>query len=213
MKNYIKVFILTLIASITINCEAQNAPIGWNEGLGKIYLQNRQDSTKWDLELFQEDLKRDKEVKTELPMSYGIFPVPKYDLVGKYGWTGLGSGGYWKNCSGKKIVYSNFNISKNGSNEQLLGDKKNEAFFTIMVLTDFIDSINYTHRKSQIVSRNNPDFVGQGYIKTQNNKVDYMAFITANREQHALVNSRSFSGVIPPQPSELLKVSDQVSGK
>jgi hypothetical protein len=194
MNKYAKIFSLTLMTLLTVKSIAQNTTSVWSETLEKKHLQNREDSTKWDLELFREDLKTQNTMgNTEFPMIYGTFPVPKYDLVGKYGWTGLGSGGYWKNCSDKKIVYSNFNISKNGSNEQFLGDKKNEVFFTIIVLTNFIDSINYTHRSSQIVSRNNPDFVGQGYIKTKDNKVDYTAFITANREQHALVNMRLFN--------------------
>jgi hypothetical protein len=190
MKKYIQILTFFLL---TLNGIAQNTATGWNEILEKKHLQNRQDSTTWDLSLFQKDLKNNKDEYKELPMAYGIFPVPKYELVGDYGWTGLGSGGYWKNCFGKTVVYSNFFVNKNESSKSFLGDKKDEVFFTIIVLTDFIDSINYTHRKSNIVSRNNPDFVGQGFIKTKENKVDYSAFLTANRDQFALVNMRLFN--------------------
>ncbi len=194
MTNHIKIFSLTLMTVLAVNAFAQNTESVWSEAFEKKHLQNREDSTTWDVKLFKEDLKsRDAINGLGLPMTYGVFPVPNYDLAGKFKFAGTGYSSYWKNCSGKKIVYSTFNMGKNSGNAELLGDKKNETFFTIMVLTDFIDSIKYTHQKNHILSRNNPDVAAQGYIKTKDNKVDYSAFITASRAQYAFVNMRLFN--------------------
>lgn len=62
-----------------------------------------------------------------------------------------------------------------------------------MTLTNFVDTINRTHGGSYISSRNNPDVVCEGYFKAQNNdEVDYMAFLTGNREEFAVVNMKLF---------------------
>uniref|UniRef100_UPI00257F4286 hypothetical protein n=1 Tax=Proteiniphilum sp. UBA5510 TaxID=1947286 RepID=UPI00257F4286 len=64
----------------------------------------------------------------------------------------------------------------------------------IMVLTDIeIDTINYSHSKNQMISRNNPDYIGQGFVKTKNGEVDYVAFLTADRNEYAIVNMRLFN--------------------
>lgn len=126
-------------------------------------------------------------------MAHGPFPVPKYDLLGNYRYRGGGVGGRWKNYEGKKIVYNYFVANKTEISQEFLGNKKNEVFYTIISLTDFVDTVNFTHARSHFTSRNNPDFTCEGYYKTKENEVDYLAFLTANREQYAIVNMRLFN--------------------
>ena len=78
--------------------------------------------------------------------------------------------------------------------KEILQEKENEAFFIIVTLTNFIDTINRTHGSAFILSRNNPDVICEGHFKTSNNdEVDYMAFLTANRDEYAVVNMRLFN--------------------
>lgn len=37
------------------------------------------------------------------------------------------------------------------------------------------------------ISRNNPNYVGQGSFKTRTNKIDYITFLTADRDNHAII--------------------------
>ncbi len=65
-------------------------------------------------------------------------------------------------------------------------------FFHIIVLTDFVDTVNYSHVLSEVVSGNHPDYIGQGFYNTANNRIDYSAFITSDRNAYAIVDMRLF---------------------
>jgi hypothetical protein len=116
-------------------------------------------------------------------------------LLGKESFKGVGNGGNFSgiDINGKKVLYSYFLVNKNALTQKFVGDKPNEVFFTIATLTDFIDTINYTHAGVQIISRNNPDYIGQGFFKTKEDIIDYVAFLTANRDEYAIVNMRLFN--------------------
>lgn len=82
-------------------------------------------------------------------------------------------------------------VNKTKVNEPYLKDKPNEVFFTVVVSTDIeIDTIDYSHARGIISSRNNPHYIREGWIKTKNDSVDYVAFITADRNSYAIVNMR-----------------------
>lgn len=63
----------------------------------------------------------------------------------------------------------------------------------IVMLTDFVDTTNFTHAGGHIISRNNPDYIGQGFFKTRKDEIDYTAFLTADRNEYAIVNMRLFN--------------------
>lgn len=136
--------------------------------------------------------------ETYLPMLNGVFPTPDYDLMGKGSFKGVGNFGFSggegleKKIGNKTILYNSFFVVATDINKAFIGDKKNEVYFQIIVLTDFVDTVNYTHISSEIVSRNHPDYIGQGFYKTQNNKIEYLAFNTADRNAYAIVNMRLF---------------------
>lgn len=71
--------------------------------------------------------------------------------------------------------------------------ENNRIFFTILVLTDFIDEKDFNSMKSQIVSRNFPDVIGQGYIKTKKNKIDFSAFVTLENDEFAIINMKLYN--------------------
>lgn len=56
---------------------------------------NRLDSSKWNIETFKEDLDYMDDEQTG-PFVSGVFPVPKYDLIGKGSFGYFGQKGYFK---------------------------------------------------------------------------------------------------------------------
>ena len=46
---------------------------------------------------------------------------------------------------------------------------------------------------SHISSRNNPDIMGQGRFETKDSQADYIAFLTVDRYNYAIVNGRLFN--------------------
>lgn len=198
MKNQLLVFAFWLfISGCAIKQNAGKAPARWTNEMADQYLKNRDDSTTWDTEMFNND--RLNSADFDLPFTVGVFPTPKYDLlvdksfngVGNFGLSG-GEGNELK-IEDKTILFNSFYAGKNAFNQAYLDDNKpNEIFFHIVVLTDLIDTLDYTHLMSGVVSRNHPDYIGQGFYKTKESRIDYAAFITADRNAYAIVNMRLF---------------------
>jgi len=69
--------------------------------LEKQHLKNRQDSTTWDID---DSLTNSK----GKPFPHAAFPVPKYDLAGKFRYHGACANANFKNYFNKKFVYSFF---------------------------------------------------------------------------------------------------------
>lgn len=174
-------------------CLSQSSIPDWNE-FQKQHLKNRQDSATWSKELLQRDIDDSTGNQKGKPFPHGAFPVPKYELAEYFRYKGAGVSGNFKNYYGKKLVCNWFFANKTEATKEILKEKQNEAFFIIVALTNFIDTVNRTHGSAFILSRNNPDVICEGYLKTSNNdEVDYMAFLTANRDEYAVVNMRLFN--------------------
>jgi hypothetical protein len=161
------------------------------------HIANRQDPAKWDTSMFRSDLENLMDMN--LPFTSGVFPVPKYELQGEGSFKGLGNFGYpggegiELKVDDKSLLFNSFFVKKNTINEQYIeAGNDDEVFFHIIVLTDFVDTVDYTHTMSEVVSRNHPDYIAQGFYKTSNNRIDYTAFITADRNAYAIVDMRLF---------------------
>lgn len=185
----------TLIFIITIlvfSCKAQDEKpeFKWNLEEERIHNENRNDSTKWSLINWGVDTQNlTLEGK---PIIKGAFPVPKYELADST-FNGVGNSGNWNgiDLKDRKIIHHSLYVSKNATNKEFINNKSNEVFFTIAVLTDTIHT-DYSHTYVSTISKNNPHQIGQGYVKTQSNKVDFIAFLTADRNNYAIVNMRLF---------------------
>ncbi len=194
MKRPTAITCIILFILFAIDSKAQHSTINWTEKSERQHFLDREDSTTWDSVLLVGDLEQNKR-KAMKPIAYGAFPVPRYNLLGKEAFKGVGNGGNFTGMSvgTKKILYSFFLANKNAITKKFISDKPNEIFFTIIVLTDFIDTINFSHAGLEVISRNNPDYIGQGFFKTKNNEIDYTAFLTATRDEYAIVNMRLFN--------------------
>lgn len=189
MKKTIFLFIVFL--SIAGKAQDSGNKFEWNLEKERLLNANRSDSTKWSSKNWKADTQNVR--LTGKPMKNGIFPVPDYELVDST-FNGLGNSGNWNGfeIKGKKIIYHSLYVNKNNINKKFTGDKPNEVFFTIAVLTDSVDTATYSHTNVNISSRNYPHFVGQGFVKTSSNEIDFVSFITADRNAYAIVNMRIF---------------------
>ncbi|MEQ9266562.1 MAG: hypothetical protein RLN81_15135 [Balneolaceae bacterium] len=185
--------IIFLLLIFSFNCKAQEEKpeFKWDLEQERIHNENRNDSTTWNYEIWKDDT-LDLELKGK-PIISGVFPVPKYELIDST-FNGLGYSGNWTgyDLKDKKIVHHSLYVTKNGVNKEYISDKANEVFFTIAVLTDSVDLKGYTHTNVGITSRNHPHHVGQGFVKTKSNEIEFVSFITADRNNYALINMRLF---------------------
>lgn len=157
----------------------------------KNHLKNQYDSLTWDYGLleFDKSFLTDKGI---LPFKYGVFPVSKYDLFKKDGFKGVGSSSKFSKFNGNDVFFNYFFINKSSLNSHLLKEKNDEVFFLIGIFTDYIDTDLTNQISNMIVSRNHPDYIGQGVFKTKNDQFDYVAFKAYEGNSHAIVNMKMF---------------------
>lgn len=193
MKQPFAIKILFLFLSFNAFSQSKNQnQYRWSEEKKAELYKSREDSTKWFKSNFEVDLKNyDLNAK---PINFGVFPGPDYVLIDQNGFNGLGNISERKGIAlkDKKIVYNSFFINNCLFNKGVIGDKPNEVYFLIVVLTDSIDSKNSSHMDMSVSSRNHPDYIGEGYFKTKNNQIDYVSFLTGDRNSYAIVNMRLF---------------------
>ncbi|WP_445749910.1 hypothetical protein [Polaribacter sp.] len=209
MKRIILILILIIII-ISCSVKKTSNQNNWSESKRLEYLNNVKDSTTWDFDMFESD-KNDGDLGDLGPFGIGAFPVPKYDLLGKGSFKGLGSIGDKYPMKNKTLVMNSFFVKKNEFNKRRLKDNKDEIFFQIIISTDTIDNINHNLMRNIVISRNHPDYLGQGFIKTKHNRIDYLAFQTLENNAYAIINTRIFdlnygkTILIAPQKDKTLK--------
>ena len=199
IKKSIYVFLFFLIVASCKKSNTENNIIShtednpnfWTDEKAEEHYQNRNDSLKWDKEMFLNDLEYVNE-ESNNPIVSGVFPEPAYNLMGENSFKGVGSFGKTIEFDNKNILYRSFYVKKSQLNKAKLLDKKNEVFFNIVVLTDTIDLKNYNLSSSYVISRNHPDYIGQGMFKTKKSKIDFVAFTTIDDNSYAIVNMRLF---------------------
>ncbi|MCW1962944.1 hypothetical protein [Chryseobacterium viscerum] len=189
MKNtkFYLAFTLIFIANLSFAQSSENIK---NVREKQLKIQNQKEDL--DFKRMEEELK--VKGKDSGPFTYGVFPYPIYDSIQKDGFKGVGTLGnfFGLKLQGKRIVYTSFLENNWGTLNSHKVKNKDRVFFTILVLTDFIDDKEYTSSKMNIVSRNFPDVIGQGFIKTSDNRIDFSAFTTLEKEDFAIVNMKLY---------------------
>ncbi|MDR2890307.1 MAG: hypothetical protein LBV18_01680 [Alistipes sp.] len=181
---YISIFLLAV--TFSVSCATQTKT--WTKANYRNHIANREDPAVWDMQMLEVDV-RDMPLMydPELPMN-GVFPEPLYSVQMENTWTATGNDGGEVRIEERKIFYEFFYTGRNVNNTRYIGEAEDEVFFLILVLTD-TDENEYI---SDISSRNNPDVMGQGRFNLKNSEVDYIAFLTADRNNYAIVNGRLF---------------------
>lgn len=193
MKKILSILILSIII---FSCSYRPSEIKpeneqWDSLKREQYLGYRNDSSTWDKEMLEND-KQFIGIGDFGPFELGAFPVPNYDIIGEGSFKGMGTLYEEFQLNDKNILMNGFSVGRNELNKGRLKNMKDEVFFQILVLTDTIDSVNYKLNQSIVISRNHPDYLGQGFIKTKNNRIDYFAFQTAENNSYAIINTRIF---------------------
>lgn len=200
MKNSQAVLLL-MIMILIFSCSPRNSPVSdftknefWTDSLATTHYKNRNDSLKWDMDMFKSDVAYEQsDLIPPFPIKVGAFPVPDYDLLGEGSFKGLYNGGSHKNIEDKNLIFSAFSVKRNSLNKVELEKRNDEVFFAIIILTDTIDNKNYNLSGSIISSRNHPNYIGEGFIKTKDNRVDYVAFKTVDKKSYAIINMNLFN--------------------
>ncbi|MCF6296210.1 MAG: hypothetical protein L3J25_11060 [Flavobacteriaceae bacterium] len=198
-----RLYYLFVIFLIVVSCKKSNTENNFTESVkndsnfwmyekAKEHYQNRNDSLKWDNELFLTDLEYIDETSKN-PMEFGVFPILKYNLLGENSFKGLGVSGNRAIIKNKNVVYKSFWVKQSELNKHRLSDKNSEVFFNIVVLTDTLDLKNKPLSSVEVISRNHPNYIGQGMVKTKNSKIEFIAFTTVDNNSYAIVNMRLFN--------------------
>ena len=158
-------------------------------------IENIKNPELWDMERMKNlDI---QPINEREPIRFGAFPVPHYSSLG----FNYGGGGevnnrmarslpdYRINVKDKEIVFASFHIGNSPLYEE---EKRNKAFFTVISVIDTVDTNNFALGTARIISRNHPDYTGQGSFITKDNKVEYVAFATPDKGSFAIVNMRLF---------------------
>lgn len=163
------------------------------EALRQKQIENIKKPELWDMERLKDDILPSNDF---FPVQFGAFPVPHYNELGPYG-----GGGFVGNTHGrslpeyqlmvqdKEIVFNSFFI---GDSPFYKEENRNRVFFTIVTVIDTVDTEGYALAKSLMLSRNHPDYGGEGSITTKTNKIDYVTFTTPDKGSFAIVNMRLF---------------------
>lgn len=161
--------------------------------LRKQQIENIRNSQIWDMERMKGDITNVNEM---FPLHFGAFPVPHYNKLGTYEGGGNATNAYGRSISDYRLIINEKEVVFNSlflGNSPFYKDKdRNRSFFTILTVIDTVSTKNYAINSSQFLSRNHPDYGGQGSFITKDNRIDYVAFTTPDKGSFAIVNMRLF---------------------
>lgn len=158
-------------------------------------IENIKNPELWDMQRMKGDIKA---INERNPIRNGAFPVPHYNsLFGlNYRGGGVVSNHFARSVpegrlevENKEIAFCSFHI---GNSPFYKEEKRNTAFFTVITVIDTVDTNNFALGGSYFLSRNHPDYGGEGSFITKDNKVEFVAFITPDKGSFAIVNMRLF---------------------
>ena len=157
-------------------------------------IENIKNPELWDMDRMKGDIDT---ISEREPIRFGAFPVPHYSSLG-FNYRGGGEVNnrmarsfpdYRITVEDKEIVFASFWMGNSPLYEE---EKRNTAFFTVITVIDTVDTNNFALGASKIISRNHPDYTGQGSFITKDNKVEFVAFATPDKGSFAIVNMRLF---------------------
>ena len=157
-------------------------------------IENIKNPELWDMDRMKGDIDT---ISEREPIRFGAFPVPHYSSLG----FNYGGGGELNNrmarslpdykitVEDKEIVFQSFWM---GNSPLYKEEQRNTAFFTVITVIDTVDTNNFALGAARFISRNHPDYTGQGSFITKDNKVEFVAFATPDKGSFAIVNMRLF---------------------
>ena len=191
MKHLLAICILLSVYSVS--SFAQETHMNTLNEMRQKQIENINNPELWDMERMKQDIDN---TNTVLPLRDGTFPVPHYNLLGPYRGGGWVSNTFARSVSDyrlmvedKEVVFSSFFI---GNSEFYKEKDRNRVFFTIISVIDTVNTKKAALAPTTFLSRNHPDYGGEGSIITKNDRVDYVTFTTPDKGSFAVVNMRLF---------------------
>lgn len=186
-------FLFAMLMLKSIYSFSQELELKTIEEIRLKQIENIKNPELWDMERMKGDI---EDIEESLPIRKGAFPVPHYNLLGSYNGGGVVTNQmarsipeYRLMVEDKEIVFSSFHI---GNSPFYKEEERNTAFFTVLAVIDTVDTNNFALGSSHFLSRNHPDYGGEGSIITKDNKVEFVAFTTPDKGSFAIVNMRLF---------------------
>lgn len=188
-------FILTLLLLNSIYSFSQELGSKTLEEIRLKQIENIKNPELWDMDRMKNEAL--DSINEREPIRYGAFPVPHYSSLG-FNYRGGGVvdnrmarslPDYRITVEDKEIVFASFHMGNSPLYEE---EKRNTAFFTVITVIDTVDTDNFALGASRFISRNHPDYTGQGSFINKDNKVEFVAFATPDKGSFAIVNMRLF---------------------
>lgn len=157
-------------------------------------IENINNPALWNMKRMKADI---APINDHYPIRNGAFPVPYYNSLGyNYGGGGSISNHFSRSLSkyrikldGKELGFTSFHI---GNSPLYSKNQRDKTFFTLITVIDTVNTKNFAIGGTAFLSRNHPDYGGEGSFMTKNNKVDFVAFTTPDKGSFAIVNMRLF---------------------
>lgn len=180
-----KAWIPIICSLLIIGCQT----IPQNKGLARSQKahQLREQPATWDQKMLEEDVATAQFLQKEGlelgPMPFSAFPTPEYDSIQPF--FGVGGHTFRENTTLGPIRSTLFHYKASAE------DTTHRVFFQIIVADALPDSVEQA-AQYVIISRNHPNYLGQGFIKMPTETVEFVAVTTTQQQAFAIINSRLF---------------------
>ncbi|MEO0726285.1 MAG: hypothetical protein AAFZ63_17215 [Bacteroidota bacterium] len=176
---------LTIICLCFLSTAVAQAPKPWTEADREAYAHRNEDSTKWDREMFADDLEFHQVLAEYLSPAIAEIPSP----LAEYEW-GYGALMPLKiEVEGKQLIGYTLAYAKDSYRAHMFTDQEAfyHPFFNLIVLTD---SLETEQRSSAMISRNYPHYMSTGKFKTSAGDLDWVQMQMADGQNFAIVSQR-----------------------
>ena len=139
----------------------------------------------------------------DVPIHFTAFPTLNYESAGN------ANKPLTIDFQRKKLITESISLGKDKHNAHRFTyeSKKDEIVFTIIVLSNEIDST----QTSYVSSRNHPNYIAEGSIKSNNKPIDSVSIQNADDSAYSIVSMRLFNlnfgqvVIVAPQKDDTLR--------
>jgi hypothetical protein len=206
MKNLLILLILLIFNSCNSQVENKNnqtKPFWTKQKLKeRAKSQNNPDSLDMN-RLSKVSQYAEKMWEKDVPIHFTAFPTLNYESAGN------ANKPLTIDFQGKKLITESISLGKDKHNEHRFTDesKQDEIVFTIIVLSNEKDST----QTSYVSSRNHPNYIAEGSIKSNNKPIDWVSIQNADDSAYSIVSMRLFNlnfgqvVIVAPQKDDTLR--------
>lgn len=201
------IIILLLFSSCNsqiVKENAENSKPFWNEKNLKERAKNQNITDSLDMERLSKVSQYASQMwEKDVPIHFTAFPTLHYESAGN------ANKPLTIDFQDKKLIIESLSLGKDKHNAHRFTDKseKDEIVFTIIVLSNEIDST----QTSYVSSRNHPNYIAEGSIKSNNKPIDWVSLQNADDSAYSIISMRLFNlnfgqvVIVAPQKDDTLR--------